>query len=257
MIPSCKSIPSNSGGQPLNSTPQSEAVKDPLVNLFQLSVPYKATSTVNVCEIDIYTQDTFENLILAKIALQWPYFLAVVEDVNHVIQFVDGIAFMRGYFKYGCKNSSTTRSSILDARIYQIDEIVGCTFQNLCTLSELLAHRQHFAKFINACDLTLDPKVRGQERYYMGAVFEKGKKKEDGNILISKNLDRSWFWYMKSAEDGYFGAHLALAAWYEKGNEKVEKSEADYYQHISLAEKTIPEENPTARILHQMMDAAR
>lgn len=207
----------------------------------KLEVPFGAVSEINVQETDIYSQETFETLIQAQEQQKLPYFLALTRDSNGSIQAVDGTMFMRNYFKYGHEKSSATRGTIIEAQIYAIDSLKDAIFQNFCALSAL-KEQGHFAKFINACDPNLAPYFRGQERYYLGTFFEGvHDENEDSN---SKDLEKAFFWYNKSAADGFFGGHLALATWYESGNEIVERSPEKAADHLKKSFEMVPPENP-------------
>jgi hypothetical protein len=211
---------------------------------FPLSDSFLSTSSINIDTIDIYSQDYFRNLIQEREAQKLPYFLAVTEDTIGNIQAVDGTTFMRAVFKYGQVTSSTTRSSIQKARFYMINHIRDQVFQFVCNLEQVKENKGHFAKFVNACDPDLDPKYRGLERFYMASIFEWGKLSSEGQVLAEKKIDQAFFWLNKSVEDGYFGAHIAFAHWYETGNDYVGKSSEKTFEHLKLALEKMPKDHP-------------
>lgn len=207
--------------------------------VFQLSPPFASLSSINIHWMDIYSQETFNELIQEREKEGLPYFLAVTCDNAGTTQVVDGTAFIRSYFKHENHASPTTREGIREAQIYRIDSLKDQHFQFLCSLPQLTENKGHFAKLINACDPNLTPVLRGQERYYLGAIFERGKASVSGTPLVVGDLNKSLFWYQKSIEDGYFGAHIALATWHERGNSLVARCKDKVIEHLTLATKCI------------------
>lgn len=199
--------------------------------LFQLAIPFEKVSTIDLKQKDIYLQESFEELIKERIDLNLPYFLAIAKDSFGSFHPIDATTFMRSYFKHDQKKSAVTRQELLNVQIYKLDSLKDKIFQPFCTLSQLTVAHGHYAKIINACDPNLTPALRGQERFYLGTIFENGLIYE-GQYLIYPNLERAFFWYKKSIEDNFLGGHVALAGWYEQGNDVVEKSDDHLIEHL-------------------------
>jgi hypothetical protein len=205
---------------------------------------------LDVNQIDTYAHRTFAKLIKAQTKAEMPYFAAVVLNPTNskISEVIDGTSFMRDHFKHG-NPVSPNRNHVEKTNIYQIDENET---HYLCNLADLAQRRSHFAKYLNACDLSLDPKLRGQERYYMGTVCEKGLQREDGTYIVEKDLKKAIFWYRKAIEDHYFAAHIALAFWYQTGNEVVKQSFDNYRDHLISAYKTVPLDNPQRNVIYNL-----
>jgi len=223
------------------------------VNLsFSLSLPFQEIRSVNLTDmIDVYSQERFQVLIQEREKNGLPYFLALTEDEHHNVQLVDGATFMRAFFKYGQVDSPTNRLPIQTARIYKINQIRDKIFEFVCNLENLRDHKDHFAKFVNACDLNLNPNFRSKEQFYMVTVFEQGFPNEKDQSIVERNLDQAFFWLNKSAAEGYFGAHVVLADWYEKGNEKVEPSEKLVLEHMQEAVNKVPKNHSLTQKIYQ------
>ncbi len=209
--------------------------------IFKLSIPFHSQETIDIKELDLYSRVSFQEVIQEQESQNFPYFLALTRDSSGKIEASDGTSLLRNYFKYGRRISPITQRPIIEAQIYQIDHLKDQIFKYLGNLSTIKENQGHWLKFINACDPNLNPLDRGQERYYMGYAFEKGKKTTLGNWWVEPDLKKAFFWYNKSKEDQYFGGPLALAAWYEYGNSEVKASNEQLFENFKLVLDWIPE----------------
>lgn len=217
------------------------SIKSTENSIFTLNPPYRGIKTVDISKIDAYTRQTFKSLIQEREQMELPYFIALVDSPKET-KIVDATQFFREHFD----RSRVYKPIIPNAKIYRIDKLADKVFDNFATLIEIFEDNGRLAKFMYACDPALDPQVRGEERNYLGSFFEElsqnvvNNKKE----VIKLTLEKAFFWYRKSVEDGFFGGHMALACWYETGNAIVEPSLELSFEHARKARDTLPVNHP-------------
>ncbi|CRX39086.1 hypothetical protein [Estrella lausannensis] len=185
-------------------------------------------------DVDLYTQCTFKELMQARKESGLPYFIAVVyadSSKGGLPSIVDGISFLRDYFRWGRVCHPTTRRPITSFLIFKSSR--GNPFKLFCSGNNIRECRDHFAKWINACDPDLKPILRGRERFYMACYYQDlaeralrdidalAKRRPLTNLEIFKQmekrehfLDKHQYWLEKSADDEYLIAYVNLAYHY-------------------------------------------
>ncbi len=165
-------------------------------------------------ELDASIQDsfnlrTFKELMAEQAQAEMPYYVVASRDALGSIRFFDGPSLMQSYFAFGNTESPFSREWFTDAKIYKIDPN-GQRLEEFCNFFDLPENDQHYAKFLQAANLSVAPERRGATRFYVGGYYEfKGTE--------PNHLQQAEFWYKKAAEDAYFAANLAFGGWYELG----------------------------------------
>jgi hypothetical protein len=214
----------------------------------KLSIPFEKIAEVDINEIDVMTQETFKNSIIERETEGCSFFLAFTKDTQRNIQKVNGTMFMRGFFKFNVNKSPTTRAKITKATIYEIKSLGDQVFNKFCDYGELRLNKDHYAKIINANDPDLDPKLRGEERFYMGSCLLQGFKVKD-KTLIEPDAKKAIFWFEKSREDKYFGANFTLITlWGKRQYEKI--SAYDALNMCLEAANEVPESHSMACLIY-------
>lgn len=184
--------------------------------------------------IDVYTQNTFGELIRERKNIGLPYFIAVIniEADGEVPLIVDGISFLRDYFRWGRAMHPTTRDPVTSFMIFKNGKKMN-VFKLFCSHANIRSDKDHFAKWINACDPYLNPILRGRERFYLAchymdsvhactdsltklvdAPMSQDKMRLDLNEKRECYSFKNEFWLLKAAEDEYLMAYLNLAYLY-------------------------------------------
>lgn len=247
----------------LFNLPSSPEMKneEKIPEIFQLNVPFK-----NQCEVhlenneeEVYTQRTFRELIEEKEKKSLPYFLVLTEDSMGNVGKFDGLSFLRAYFKFDQHDCSTNRLSIKSVNFYKIFNLANPLFQFFCTLEDLkkdleepkkdskdsenFKHSKNFfAKYLNACDLTLDTKKRGPERCYLVSRFQEGFFLKD--VFIKPNEKEAQFWLDRALEDQTYLVYIQLSFFYAIGKMGYPKSSEKAYHYFNLAKEKADPSDP-------------
>lgn len=223
-----------------------------ITNIYLLNSKREKELEVNVSETELFTVDSFDNLIEENRNKGLPYFIVTINPhLKKKPTVVDATRFFLFYFdekECGKKRDPLTREEITSFNIYKSCKKTD-QFKFFCNESTLNVEKNgHAAKFIyaSARDDELGIYFRSEEQYYLGEYYEnkaflyvdKYSQADKLDLLPLKAFNcfkKSQFWLKKSAESCNISAYISIAVQYLAGNVFLKTDAAEGLKYLKLA----------------------